>query len=182
MVPTQPCKACASKLFERELVVEWVRLNVINRKPGSSLSYFREGKYEHLCPSKCHMWEEPMENYLGFFLNPFLWTSLWSVLWTIISASAEPAASRVAGRIWSGYKHKALALCLIRSMCSINYYQEPCCLTLCWLTVPVCPGTWRFPGMQDFQCWNWDRPRQTKMVGYSIWVSKSRPDKILKLL
>ena len=117
-----------------------------------------------------------------FFLNPFLWISLWSVLWTIIFASAEPAASRVAGRIWSGYKHKALALCLIRSMCSINYYQESCCLTLCWLTVPVYPGTWRFPGMQDFQCWNWDRPRQTKMVGYSIWVSKSRPDKILKLL
>ena len=60
--PMLPCKACASKLFERELVVEWVRLNVINRKPGSSLSYFREGKYEHLCPSKSHMWEEPMEN------------------------------------------------------------------------------------------------------------------------
>lgn len=182
--PMLPCKACTSKLYEREFVVEWVRLNAINRKPGTSLCCFW-GKqlWTPVSFQKPHV-RGAHGKLLRFFMRlcPLLRISLRSVLWTITTASAEQFASRVVGRIWWECKPKALALCLVCRMCSVSCYQKSCCLTQCWPTVPVCPGTTGCPGMPDFQCWNWDRPRQTNMVDHPICLFRSGPDQILRLL
>lgn len=42
-----------------------------------------------------------MENYLGFSLI-LSFEFLYGLYYELLSASAEPAGSRVAGRIWSG--------------------------------------------------------------------------------